>query len=203
MIENQTSDKARYCAAAIANYFLWRSWEEERDITLMKLLRLVYLTYGWNLVINNGEKLFAEPIEAWECGPVVPSLYCTFSSHGNHISHKHYGNKEFCYDSSTGELEYESTPMASDSTTVRIMSVIWRTYGSSNSFQLSKITNYPGGAWDTAYKEGEKSILNDEKIKLDSIIGINYYLWHRKSHKLKTLYKRLYKRFTTFLSSKL
>ncbi|MFJ8830492.1 Panacea domain-containing protein [Micromonospora aurantiaca] len=43
-------------------------------VTAMKLEKLVYYCQGWHLA-RSGSSLFAEPIEAWREGPVVPLLY--------------------------------------------------------------------------------------------------------------------------------
>ncbi|WFF06215.1 DUF4065 domain-containing protein [Micromonospora sp. WMMD1076] len=43
-------------------------------VTAMKLEKLVYYCQGWHLA-RAGAPLFAEPIEAWREGPVVPLLY--------------------------------------------------------------------------------------------------------------------------------
>ncbi|MFF0655354.1 MULTISPECIES: type II toxin-antitoxin system antitoxin SocA domain-containing protein [Micromonospora] len=43
-------------------------------VTAMKLEKLVYYCQGWHLA-RTGAPLFAEPIEAWREGPVVPLLY--------------------------------------------------------------------------------------------------------------------------------
>ena len=61
--------RARYTAQAIANFFLW-----QEQITQMKLHKLLYYAAGWHLGFT-GEPLFDEDIEAWQYGPVVPSIY--------------------------------------------------------------------------------------------------------------------------------
>ena len=68
--------REKYTAFHIANYFLWRAWEEGVEVTPLKLIKLVYIAYGWNLVLNKDRpKLFEERIEAWKYGPVIPSVY--------------------------------------------------------------------------------------------------------------------------------
>lgn len=43
-------------------------------VTAMKLEKLVYYCQGWHLA-RTGLPMFADPIEAWREGPVVPHLY--------------------------------------------------------------------------------------------------------------------------------
>jgi uncharacterized phage-associated protein len=50
--------------------------QEHGPMTAMKMQKLVYYSQAWGLVWDS-EPLFAEPIQAWSNGPVVPSLYDT------------------------------------------------------------------------------------------------------------------------------
>lgn len=55
-------------------------------VSNIKLQKLLYLVYGYFL-LDLGEKLFAEPFEAWQYGPVAASVYdyfCNFA--GSYIS---------------------------------------------------------------------------------------------------------------------
>jgi len=45
-----------------------------RPLSPMKLQKLVYYSQAWQLAWT-GKPLFAEPIQAWAMGPVVPELY--------------------------------------------------------------------------------------------------------------------------------
>ena len=54
----------------VAKYIL----SEQGEMTAMKLEKLVYYAQAWALVWDE-EPLFAEKIEAWANGPVVPLLY--------------------------------------------------------------------------------------------------------------------------------
>ena len=71
----------------VANYILEISREESPDddydlITPMKLQKLVYFCQGYFLALN-GTPLFSEPIEAWDHGPVCPTLYHLFKRYGS------------------------------------------------------------------------------------------------------------------------
>lgn len=48
--------------------------QRTREITPLKLQKLVYYTQAWSLV-RDGQPMFAEQFEAWRYGPVVPELY--------------------------------------------------------------------------------------------------------------------------------
>lgn len=69
-------------AQDIANYFLTLVDDEVGDsLSNLKLQKLMYYAQGFHLALM-GEPLFDEPIEAWEHGPVVPSLYHKFKQYG-------------------------------------------------------------------------------------------------------------------------
>lgn len=50
-------------------------------MTHKKLQKLCYYAYSWHLALY-GDKLFDDRIEAWIHGPVAPSLYSEYKSHG-------------------------------------------------------------------------------------------------------------------------
>lgn len=67
----------------VAKYFLALTDEDAGDlISNLKLQKLVYYAQGFHLAIFNAP-LFAEPIEAWTHGPVVPELYHEYKHHGS------------------------------------------------------------------------------------------------------------------------
>jgi uncharacterized phage-associated protein len=68
-------------ASDVARYFLALAAEDGDLITNLKMQKLVYYAYAWTLV-GTGRKLFAEPIQAWANGPVVPSLYHRLKRYG-------------------------------------------------------------------------------------------------------------------------
>jgi uncharacterized phage-associated protein len=57
-------------ALDVAQYIL----ERRGPMTAMKLQKLVYYSQAWAIVWDD-ERIFAEPIEAWENGPVVRELW--------------------------------------------------------------------------------------------------------------------------------
>jgi len=66
----------------IANYFLAKNDPEAGDmISNLKLQKLCYYAQGFHLAMFN-EPLFTEEIEAWQHGPVIPSLYRKYRDYG-------------------------------------------------------------------------------------------------------------------------
>jgi len=170
-----------YRPAHIANYILWKAWKENIEITHMKLIKLVYIAYGWNLVINDDQTLFEEDILAWEHGPVITSIYNEFKKFGNRPITK--GNYAADFNIETGELS--SVPIVSedDSDILKVLNATWDNYKHKNVIQLSKITNEPKSAWSIAYDNGKgrNAKLDNKLIKASSLEVINGLVRKSKS----------------------
>ena len=54
---------------------------DESDMTNMKLNKLLYYAQGIHLA-RTGHPLFRDQIEAWQHGPVVPSVYQQYKEFG-------------------------------------------------------------------------------------------------------------------------
>ena len=71
-----------HTAFSVAKYFLFLSDEEAGDtISNLKLQKLLYYAQGFHLALNDSP-LFAESIEAWTHGPVVPVVYQLYKHAG-------------------------------------------------------------------------------------------------------------------------
>lgn len=66
----------------IARYIIAFAQYTGDVVTNLKLQKLLYYAQAWFLVNNDGKKLFPEDIEAWQYGPVVPSVYKKYKSFG-------------------------------------------------------------------------------------------------------------------------
>ena len=65
----------------VANWFLVHQDRTAGDtISNLKLQKLCYYAQGFSLALI-GEPMFAEPIEAWQHGPVIPQLYRKYKTY--------------------------------------------------------------------------------------------------------------------------
>jgi uncharacterized phage-associated protein len=131
---------------AVANYFICKSFEEGKTITLMKVIKLVYISHGWYLGITDNP-LLPEGVQAWQYGPVVPSVYQAF---------RHFGRKsitEMAFD--TGTNAY---PLPEDPEIQQFLDKIWDVYGSHDGLELSALTHQKGTPWyKTKHGSGGKA----------------------------------------------
>ncbi|MFY1028345.1 Panacea domain-containing protein [Actinobacillus seminis] len=63
-----------YKSLAVANYLLDKAINNNDTLTPMQLIKLAYIAHGWMLG-KHGAALLLEPVEAWQYGPVIPSIY--------------------------------------------------------------------------------------------------------------------------------
>jgi len=137
-----------YKPSHIANYFLKRADREEIHITQLKLLKLVYIGYGWVLAVSDRE-LFDEQIEAWQHGPVIPSLYNEF---------KHFGKNPI--DQLATEFDLESFELTTPEINIAdidanmILDKVWVVYRHVRAWALRGKTHEDGTPWTETYRNG-------------------------------------------------
>ncbi|MDC3221507.1 DUF4065 domain-containing protein [Gammaproteobacteria bacterium] len=149
-----------YTPSHVANYFIYRAEEEKiTDLTVMKLLKLVYIGYAWSLAALN-KKLFDEPIEAWRHGPVVPSLYHEFKYRGQ-------ANIDRYSDIVEVDENHRMTltvPHIKDTEYLTVLHAVWHTYKQDDAFKLSDTLHKDNSAWNKVYKAGANNPLHDADI---------------------------------------
>lgn len=138
-----------YSAITIANFFVQKGLEfNDAMMTPMKVLKLTYIAHGWHLALYD-EPLFPELPEAWQYGPVIPSVYNVFKKYGrNRVT------EIFC----NGEK-------ITDAETITFLEKIWSVYKRYSGWQLSAITHQPDTPWSNArigFYGGSTPIFNDD-----------------------------------------
>ncbi len=125
-----------YDAREIANWFVMRAARDGRRLTVMHLLKLIYIAHGWYLE-TRGRPLISNRIEAWKYGPVIPDVYNTFRGDDIEVYAPAANFRSELDEDTSGFLEE-----------------IYDIYGSMSAFRLSDLTHVPGGPWDRASREG-------------------------------------------------
>jgi uncharacterized phage-associated protein len=134
-----------FSAAAVANRFLFLARRDGKDITPLKMQKLVYFAHGWYLALF-GEPLIAETIQAWKYGPVIGSLYRIL---------KHYGDspieRQVRVITQDGylpaRLDRESLSKEEVKNARAVISRVWEQYGKFSASQLTTLTHSPDAPW--------------------------------------------------------
>ena len=142
-------------ASIAANFFLKKAKEASKELTIMKLVKLVFLAHGWSLAILDQEDgvLDGEEVEAWKFGPVIRSLYEEF---------KHYGDNSIMDWSQTtiGESEdgfktravfIEEEDLDYKIQYLDVLEFVWESYKEYSAWGLSHKTHEEGSPWYQVY----------------------------------------------------
>jgi len=162
----------KYYPSHIANFFLKKAKEDNKQITQMKLQKLVYIGYGWILAVLDQE-LFDEDVCAWQHGPVIRSLYNEF---------KHFGNRPIDtlaveYDLDRESMYYpEIEDKESDEPIKVVLEKVWDIYKDISAWTLRNKTHENGTPWSKVYTGGTNDILNKADIKTHFEDKIREYL---------------------------
>ena len=152
--------RAPYSAKAVANFFL-----EKDNLTQMKLHKLLYYAHGWHLGFK-GKPLFDDKIEAWEYGPVVPSIYRQFRDFGSRPIDELAG--ELSSSGGTRLRVQVSRVDPSDEEAQIILKRVWEVYGSRTAAQLSHMTHAQGAPWSETmakHRGATNAVIPNKKIK--------------------------------------
>ncbi len=148
-----------YSAIAVANYFLDVAKRDSEALTPMKLQKLVYIAHGWYWGLHD-EALISEPVEAWQWGPVFPSLYHAF---------KQYGREPITEKGTEGGM----MPDPPDETTCEFINEVWGIYQPYTGVQLANLTHEIGSPWETTVAPHKDFI--PFKLKIDDEVIHQYY----------------------------
>lgn len=112
--------------------------EQGKELTNLKLQKILYYAQGWYLAFNH-KALFEDEIEAWDYGPVVPSVY---------YKYKHFGSEKIKLDDKKPELNKNVDDFLKN---------IWKTFKKFSGSQLVN-TTHAEKPWATTYYSPKKVI---------------------------------------------
>jgi len=147
-----------YSSLDVASYFIVRAKEAgAKDLSPMKLQKLLYFAHGWYLAVNDAP-LLTDRIQAWQFGPVIDTLY--------HET-KRYGNDHIDQPLTRAWEEI-------DEETNQFLDSIWDTYSPYSAVRLSNATHAEGSPWDQAVKKNggviKKNMIIDDQIIKDYFV---------------------------------
>lgn len=109
-------------------------------LTNLEIQKILYLAHMFYLGRTGGEPLVAGEFEAWDYGPVLPSLYHKIKIYGS----EPVGNV------------FHSVPDIPSGAEAQIIDEAYDNLGKVGASRLVKATHRLGGAWDRHYRRGER-----------------------------------------------
>jgi len=142
-------------ALAASNSLLKKSFLQNKPITPLKLQKLLFFLHKKYLQLTN-KPLFEESFEAWQYGPVLPSIYNVFQPYKSNGIDDFYreGNTTYVVDSTNDEF-------------YTALEFVWSKYSNFKPFELVNLTHLKGSAWDKSYNNPNGRLLkiSNENIK--------------------------------------
>ena len=162
---------ALYTALHVANSFVKMGVQRANPVDLLRLVKYVYFAKGWHSALHN-EYLFAEKVQAWKYGPVVPSVYYAFKRKFSGPILK----PESEYNFEDGS-QWVGHIRADDQKARQTLDTVWVLYERDSSTSLINLTHAEGTPWKEHYDGGLYKEIPDEDIarhfkkKKDEYIG--------------------------------
>jgi uncharacterized phage-associated protein len=145
----------------VAKFFLHRVAETGEEITNLKLQKLCYYAQAWHLV-RTGQPLMNEAVfQAWDLGPVCPTLYRSFKSFGR--------SSIALADRFIPEQVFGAEQLAS-------LEFVWVRYGMEMPEHLVTLTHNED-PWKDVYAEGENNVITNNSMN-------KYYAFVYEAEKL-------------------
>ena len=142
---------SRYNANDVAAWFINTANNTAVDnnvyegITNLKLQKIVFLAQAAYLAVK-GKTLFDDEIQAWQYGPVIPSLYNSYKGCGRNPIDSPAASKEV------------------DNETASFLSDVWGIFGK---YSAAQLVDYTHGhlPWRQAFNKGNGTAITNKSIK--------------------------------------
>ena len=136
--------KPPYSSKSVSNFFLAKS----RAITQMKLHKLLYFAHGWHLGLTN-LPLLDEMVEAWQDGPIVPSVFHEFKTFGLRPI------TQVAQEFNPQKFARETVPPvdAEDTFVHDLLERIWEVYNGFSDDQLFHLIYTVGSPWSKTHNQ--------------------------------------------------
>ena len=136
-----------YTTKSIANFFIELAEASGEKLSPMKLQKLVYYAVGWYAGYT-GKPLVDDAVEAWQYGPVFPSLYQEFKRFGSGAI------TEKAVEFADGFQRRVVQP-PSDPNVRQFLSNVWASYGKYTAITLSEMTHASDSPWDRTWQNAK------------------------------------------------
>jgi len=150
----------RYPPDMIVNALLYHARQHGdslREMTHMKLQKLVFFMHAWGLALYEESPVSEQP-QAWEYGPVFSSLYHILKTHGS----APITDWLVQVNPETRQLE-PMIPQKEDHQFWQLLESVWERYGGFNAFELSALTHEDDSPWASA-RNANLGLLDDQEI---------------------------------------
>lgn len=162
-----------YSAFAVANAFIQRAKEKRlKNLTPMKLQKLMYYAQAWHLRILQGDPLMDDNFCRWQFGPVVPAVYHEFKAYGYQAITKMAAARSPNPDDDGYRVRLIPQIPGEDEASWGLIDAIITRYGSIDAQVLSAMTHEEGSAWEWGLqgKAADGSVITHQEMLADKTL---------------------------------
>lgn len=135
-----------HSAKAVANALLQIAWDHQAQVTPLQLQKLAYIAHGWTLGLTDEPLVTDELAEAWQYGPVFPTLYHEFKEYGKGPISKKATDLNIVGPDFQFQVIEPAVP-DDDTATWALLRRVWDQYGKYGGIALSDLTHRAGTPW--------------------------------------------------------
>ena len=151
-------------ALSVANYFIELAKNDKVDVRPLKLMKLVYMAYGYALAII--DRSIIDPrfdkVEAWRYGPVIPSVYHSFKQYRNNpVTEKTVVMET----SDKYEVKFVE-PKLEDKSARKVCDFVWKRYRDHSDSGLVSLLHGEATPWAQVYREGQNCTIPEVMTKI-------------------------------------
>ena len=150
-------------ALSVANYFIELAKNDKVEIRPLKLMKLVYMAYGYALAII--DRSIIDPrfdkVEAWRYGPVIPSVYHSFKQYRD----SPVTEKTVVMVSDDDYLVGFVEPKLKDKSARKVCDFVWKRYRGHSDSELVSLLHGQATPWAQVYREGQNCTIPEVMTK--------------------------------------
>lgn len=139
----------KYSADVMAGYIVNKCIDDGHPIINLQLQKILYFIQKYYIQTKKSNGIFPEDFEAWQFGPVIPSIYYKYSGYG----------------ALSIDMREEGSTL--DREDQAIVDPIIDEKRAMDPKELVNETHKPGGAWDQVYQGGKgiHQVINKDLIR--------------------------------------
>ena len=151
-------------ALSMANYFIELAASQNKPVTPLRLMKLVYIAHGYILAMLGRSVLNPrfDRVEAWKYGPVIPSVYHSFKIYGN----RPIQAKTVIFIRESKDGVETSEPELEDTEAKIICDFVWKRYEHFSDWDLVELLHKDNTPWKLVYEEGKNKEIPDMYTKV-------------------------------------
>jgi len=146
-------------ADSLANFFIDKSIEEGKGLNNYRLQLISYIAYGWVLATLNEDLTDGEGFQAWDVGPIMPSVYHQLK----HLRSESIDNLAVEYYFEENHLVHR---WIKNKDTLHVLNKVWAIYKGFSTKNLKAEVRKKGSPWEINFDRAHQfNVIDKDEVK--------------------------------------